>query len=121
MVATLNKQDERRIIDEAIQVLVNLDHRGAVGAEPNTGDGAGIMISMPDLFMRNSLDVDLPQAGHYVAGLAFLDRDPVKASEEEQAIAAIAVEEGLEVLAWRVVPTNPDGLGLQALSTMPLF
>ncbi len=121
MVATLNRRDERRIIDEAIQVLVNLDHRGAVGAEPNTGDGAGIMMSMPDEFMRASLDVDLPSMGHYLAGLAFLDRDPARASEQEQAIAAIAAEEGLEVLAWRVVPANPDGLGLQALSSMPLF
>lgn len=121
MVTTLNKRDERTIIDEAVQVLVNLDHRGAVGSEANTGDGAGIMISMPDEFMRTSLDIKLPPAGHYIAGIGFMDRDPAQASQEEQAIADIARQEGLAVLSWRVVPINPDGLGLQALSTMPLF
>jgi glutamate synthase (NADPH/NADH) large chain len=121
MVATLNRRAERRIVDKAIEVLVNLDHRGAVGAEENTGDGAGILISMPDEFMRAVIDVELPPEGHYAAGIAFLDRDIAGSGRQEQAIAQIAKEEGLEVLAWRVVPTNPDGLGLQALASMPSF
>ncbi|WP_093959267.1 glutamate synthase large subunit [Bifidobacterium vansinderenii] len=121
MVTTLNKIPERKIVDDAIEVLINLDHRGAVGAEENTGDGAGILMSMPDEFMRNTIDVALPPAGHYIAGIAFLDRDIEAGSQQEKAIAAIAEEEGLEVLAWRVVPTNPNGLGLQALSSMPAF
>lgn len=121
MVATLNRRAERRIVDKAIEVLVNLDHRGAVGAEENTGDGAGILISMPDEFMRAVIDVELPSEGHYAAGIAFLDRDIAGSGRQEQAIAQIAKEEGLEVLAWRVVPTNPDGLGLQALASMPSF
>ncbi|RSX52450.1 glutamate synthase [Bifidobacterium callimiconis] len=121
MVTTLNKIPERKIVDDAIEVLINLDHRGAVGAEENTGDGAGILMSMPDEFMRNTIDVALPAAGHYIAGIAFLDRDIEAGSQQEKAIAAIAEEEGLEVLAWRVVPTNPNGLGLQALSSMPAF
>jgi glutamate synthase (NADPH/NADH) large chain len=121
MVATLNRRAERRIVDKAIEVLVNLDHRGAVGAEENTGDGAGILISMPDEFMRAVIDAELPPEGHYAAGIAFLDRDIAGSGRQEQAIAQIAKEEGLEVLAWRVVPTNPDGLGLQALASMPSF
>ena len=114
MVTTLNKRPERKIIDDAIEVLVNLNHRGAVGAEENTGDGAGILMSMPDEFMRATAGVELPEAGHYAAGIAFLDRDIATSGQQEQAIASIVREEGLEVLAWRVVPTNPDGLGLQA-------
>ena len=121
MVTTLTGQAERRIIDDAIEVLANLDHRGAVGAEANTGDGAGILIGMPDEFMRAAIDAPLPQAGRYAAGIAFLDRDPAEAGRQQQAIADIARQEGLDVLAWRTVPTNPDGLGLQALATMPNF
>ncbi|MBS5559153.1 MAG: glutamate synthase subunit alpha, partial [Bifidobacterium longum] len=121
MVTTLNKRPERKIVTDAIEVLVNLDHRGAVGAEENTGDGAGILMSMPDEFMRATVPAELPEAGHYAAGIAFLDRDIEISGQQEQAIAKIVREEGLEVLAWRVVPTNPDGLGLQALAAMPGF
>lgn len=121
MVTTLNKRPERKIVDEAIEVLINLNHRGAVGAEENTGDGAGILMSMPDEFMRATVEAPLPDAGYYAAGIAFLDRDIATSGQQEQSIADIVREEGLEVLAWRVVPTNPNGLGLQALAAMPSF
>mgnify|MGYP000635843357 FL=1 len=78
-------------------------------------------MSMPDEFMRATVPAELPEAGHYAAGIAFLDRDIETSGQQEQAIAKIVREEGLEVLAWRVVPTNPDGLGLQALAAMPGF
>ncbi|MDY3689636.1 MAG: glutamate synthase large subunit, partial [Bifidobacterium pseudolongum] len=121
MVTTLNGKPERKIVDDAIEVLVNLNHRGAVGAEENTGDGAGILMAMPDEFMRATIDADLPEVGHYAAGIAFLDRDIAASGRQEQAIATIAKEEGLDVLAWRTVPTDPNGLGLQALASMPAF
>lgn len=121
MVTTVNKVAERRIIDNALEVLENLDHRGAVGAEENTGDGAGIMMSMPDEFLREVFDAELPEPGSYAAGIAFLDRDIATAGKQQQEIAAIADEEGLKTLAWRIVPTNPANLGLQALSSMPGF
>ncbi|MFD0705231.1 glutamate synthase large subunit [Alloscardovia venturai] len=121
MVTTLNKQAERRIVDNALEVLENLDHRGAVGAEENTGDGAGIMMSMPDEFLREVFDVELPHAGSYAAGIAFLDRDIATAGKQQQEISRIAACEGLDTLAWRVVPTNPADLGLQALAGMPSF
>ena len=95
--------------------------RGAVGAEANTGDGAGILMAMPDAFMRATAGTDLPRAGRYAAGIAFLERDITASARQEQAIAAIVREEGLDVLAWRPVPVNPDGLGLQALASMPGF
>ncbi|MGO5063146.1 glutamate synthase large subunit [Bifidobacterium pseudolongum] len=121
MVTTLNGKPERKIVDDAIEVLVNLNHRGAVGAEENTGDGAGILMAMTDEFMRATIDADLPEIGHYAAGIAFLDRDIAASGRQEQAIATIAKEEGLDVLAWRTVPTDPNGLGLQALASMPAF
>ena len=121
LVTTVNRSPERKIVDDAIEVLVNLDHRGAVGAEENTGDGAGILMAMPDEFMRATVGVPLPPLGRYIAGIAFVNRDIATGAEQEQKIAAIAVSEGLEVLAWRPVPVNPNGLGLQALSTMPGF
>ncbi|MFT8356106.1 MAG: glutamate synthase large subunit [Bifidobacterium aquikefiri] len=121
MVTTLNGLPERSIVDHAIEVLVNLDHRGAVGAEKNTGDGAGMLITMPDEFMRATIEAELPEQGSYAAGIVFLDRDIALGAQQEQAIASIVEEEGLSVLAWRDVPTNPNGLGLQALSTMPSF
>ena len=121
MVATMNRRPERRVIDKAIEVLRNLDHRGAVGAEENTGDGAGILMGMPDAFMRAVVDAPLPEPGHYAAGIAFLDRDTAACGRQQQAIAAIVREEGLEPLAWRTVPTDPNGLGLQALASMPAF
>lgn len=121
MVTTLNGKPERKIVGDAIEVLVNLNHRGAVGAEENTGDGAGILMAMPDEFMRATIDADLPEVGHYAAGIAFLDRDIAASGRQEQAIATIAKEEGLDVLAWRTVPTDPNGLGLQALASMPAF
>ncbi len=121
MVTTLNRKPERKIVDDAIEVLVNLDHRGAVGAEENTGDGAGILMSMPDEFMRATIETQLPEEGRYAAGIVFLDRDGATSGQQEQAIASIVAEEGLEVLAWRIVPINPNGLGLQALASMPSF
>lgn len=121
MVATLRQTPEHRIIEDAITVLNNLDHRGAVGAEENTGDGAGIVMSMPDEFMRASIDQVLPPLGAYAAGMAFLDRDMATAAGQAQAIADIVADEGAQVLAWRDVPTNPNGLGLQALASMPLL
>ncbi|MDO4913731.1 MAG: glutamate synthase large subunit, partial [Bifidobacteriaceae bacterium] len=121
MVATLHGEAERKIIDDAIEVLVNLNHRGAVGAEENTGDGAGILMSMPDEFIRSVIDTELPPQGAYAAGIAYLDRDLAVEAQQEQQIASIAAEEGLSVAAWRIVPTNPNGLGLQALASMPSF
>ena len=92
MVTTLNKRPERKIVTDAIEVLVNLDHRGAVGAEENSGDGAGILMSMPDEFMRATVPAELPEAGHYAAGIAFLDRDIETSGQQEQAIAKIVHE-----------------------------
>ncbi len=121
MVTTLNKKPARLIVDDAIEALEHLDHRGAVGAEENTGDGAGILMSMPDAFIRKVIDVELPELGSYATGIGFLSRDAGERAQQEADITRITKEEGLKTLAWRTVPVNPDGLGLGALSSMPSF
>ncbi len=107
------------IVSDAIGALCNLDHRGASGAEVNTGDGAGILIQMPDTFLRAVVGFELPPAGAYAAGLTFL---PSEASDAEKAAAAIeriVSEEGLRVLGWRSVPTDSTSVGRSALAVMP--
>ncbi len=121
MVTTVDKRERRDVVTNAIQVLLNLDHRGAVGAEENTGDGAGILMAMPDEFIRSAFAQEIPSLGSYATGIAFLDRDPEIRAQQQVSITAIAAQEGLDTLDWRVVPTNPNGLGLTALSSMPSF
>ncbi|UUI67425.1 glutamate synthase large subunit [Aeromicrobium duanguangcaii] len=118
-VATLTGVPSNEIVQHGLTALRNLDHRGAVGGEPNTGDGAGILMQVPDRFLRGVAPVELPEAGRYAAGMAFLPRD--RADEAKAQVEAIAVEEGLEVLGWREVPVVPDILGSMAYAAMPAF
>src|SRR5262249_25542437 len=94
----------RNIIDTALGALCNLDHRGASGAEVNTGDGAGMLVQVPDAFLRAVAGFNLPPAGHYGVGLAFLPLDPTDAEKAMARVEAIVDEEGLRVLGWRRVP-----------------
>ncbi|MGH3497705.1 MAG: glutamate synthase large subunit [Nocardioidaceae bacterium] len=120
-VATLTGVPGHDIVAKALTALRNLDHRGASGSEADSGDGAGILLGMPDEFLRGVTDFDLPQAGAYAAGLAFLPGDQDEAAKVRDGIAAIAEEEGLRVLGWRDVPVSPDLLGTTARDTMPEF
>lgn len=117
-VATLAGAPEHAIVRHALTVLHNLDHRGAVGAEPGTGDGAGILTQLPDAFLRAVVPVELPPPGHYAAGTMFLPADEPP-GEAERAVEQIMAEHGLRTLAWRDVPVNPEGLGPSAVATMP--
>jgi glutamate synthase (NADPH/NADH) large chain len=117
MVATLNKVATHEIVVKALTALRNLEHRGASGAEPDSGDGAGILIRIPDKFFREVLPFQLPEPGSYAAGIAFISDD----SNIEEEIARIAFEEELEILGWRDLPINSSTLGKTALSVMPTF
>src|SRR5690606_24902630 len=101
--------------------LCNLQHRGALGAEPNTGDGAGILLQMPDRFLREVVPFDLPREGHYASGIAFLPSDPGEADRAADRVGALGTAEGPGGLGWREVPPDPSGLGSRGLSTMPPF
>lgn len=118
-VASLTGEANHTLVDQALTVLRNLEHRGATGSEPDSGDGAGILSQVPDAFLRDSVDFDLPEAGSYAVGIAFLPQDGT--DEAAARIDAIAADEGLTVLGWREVPVAPELLGATARSTMPAF
>ena len=112
------------IVRQALEVLLNLLHRGACGCEPNTGDGAGILLQMPDRFLRKTtraLGITLPQAGEYGAGFVFLPHDPAERQQIQTLVEAVVVEEGQRVLGWRDLPTNDRLLGDSAVSAEPHF
>ena len=117
MVATLNKIPTHDIVEKALTALRNLEHRGASGAEPDSGDGAGILIRQPDALFRAVLPFAIPEEGSYVAGIAFITQD----EDIHPSILQLATEEGLTVLGWRDLPINSASLGKTALSVMPKF
>ena len=120
-VATLTGVPSHDIVEKALTALRNLEHRGASGAEPDSGDGAGILVQVPDRYYREVVDMALPAAGHYAVGIGFLPVDAAEAEVVRTGVAAIAAQEGLEVLGWREVPTDPSGVGATARSVMPGF
>ncbi len=120
-VATLSGVASHDIVDKALTALRNLDHRGASGAEPDSGDGAGILLQVPDQFLRDVAGIELPEAGAYATGIGFLPADPQEARAVRSAVDAIAEQEGLTVLGWREVPTDPSLVGPTARSVMPAF
>ncbi|WP_028813991.1 glutamate synthase large subunit [Streptomyces flavidovirens] len=118
-VATLTGVASHELVEQALTVLRNLEHRGATGSEPDSGDGAGILLQVPDTFLREVTDFDLPEAGAYAVGIAFLPADG--SAQAVSDIETIAAEEGLDVLGWREVPVTPSLLGNGARATMPAF
>ncbi len=121
MVATLRGTPGHDIVEKALEALRNLEHRGAVGSDQGTGDGAGIVTQIPDTFFQKVVDFPLPAKGRYAVGCAFLPVDAQERAREKSQIEAISGEEGLTVLGWRDVPINPEILGDLARSAMPAF
>jgi glutamate synthase (NADPH) large chain len=109
------------ILQQALQVLKNLQHRGACGCEVNTGDGAGVLIQTPDRFLRKVAPAPLPPAGEYGVGLVFLPQDARDREAVEQLVARIVTEEGHHLLGWRHVPTDDRPVGPSAVAVEPVF
>jgi len=120
-VATLRGSAGHDIVEHALTALRNLDHRGATGADPRVGDGAGILTQVPDAFLREVAGVPLPPAGSYAVGIAFLPADADQRADLVTSLEQIAGEERLRVLAWRDVPIAPDLVGEVARECMPHF
>ncbi|MFD6278900.1 glutamate synthase large subunit [Streptomyces sp. NPDC060209] len=118
-VATLTGVASHELVEQALTVLRNLEHRGATGSEPDSGDGAGILLQVPDAFLREEAGFELPEAGSYAVGIAFLPAED--STDSVKQIEKIAAEEGLDVLGWRQVPVTPDILGNGARAVMPEF
>lgn len=112
------------LVEMAVSALLSLEHRGATGAECNTGDGAGILVQMPDRFLRalaGAAGIELPEPGAYAAGMAFLPREPELLAAALAGVERVAASEGLRVLFWREVPTDDASIGDQARAAMPAF
>ncbi len=113
-VADIKNRKSHEIVRQGLEILVNLDHRGAVGADPLAGDGAGILIQTPDRLLREeagALGIELPPPSEYAAGNVFLPRKPVGLKAGMAALESVTVKEGLVVLGWREVPTDNSCLG----------
>ncbi|MDQ2755883.1 MAG: glutamate synthase large subunit [Actinomycetota bacterium] len=121
MVATMRGSAGHDIVQHALTALRNLDHRGATGADPLVGDGAGILTQVPDAFLRSVVPFTLPAAGAYAVGLAFLPRDETLRAEVVARVEALAAEESMKVLGWRDVPVTADLVGQGARECMPHF
>jgi glutamate synthase (NADPH) large chain len=120
-VANIKGVRSHELVRTGLVALTNLAHRGATGAEPDTGDGAGVLVQVPDRFLRAVIGVDLPPAGAYAVGMAFLPADHVAAEKAQATIENIVADEGLAVVAWRAVPVEPQTLGATARAVMPGF
>ena len=117
MVATLRGRPGHDIVDMALTSLRNLEHRGAVGSDAGTGDGAGILTQMPDRFLRSIVEFELPSLGSYGAGLVFMDAETMAADKTK--FEELCESESLSVIGWRTPPTDPNFLGDLAKAAMP--
>ena len=126
MVTDIKGRRSHSIVTDGLIALEHLEHRGAAGAEPNSGDGAGILLQLPVELLREVVDFELPApapdgANTFAAGICFMPQDPAKRAAARERVEAIAADEGVEVLGWRTVPVDPDGaeIGTTALGCMP--
>src|ERR1700729_912431 len=123
-VVNIKGNKSHQLVSDALQILVNLDHRGAVGCEPNTGDGAGILIQVPhDFFAAQTakLGFKLPAPGQYGAGQLFLPKNSTEREAIKKEFAKIISDEGQAVLGWRDVPVDNSSLGKTAVAAEPFM
>jgi glutamate synthase (ferredoxin) len=123
-VVNIKGHKSHQLVTDALRILVNLDHRGACGCEPNTGDGAGLLIQMPHEFFvaeAAKLGFTLPAAGQYGVGQMFLPKDPTERQAVKAELTQIVMAEGQTVLGWRDVPTDNSSLGQTAVAAEPFM
>jgi glutamate synthase domain-containing protein 2/glutamate synthase domain-containing protein 1/glutamate synthase domain-containing protein 3 len=122
LVAKLWGEATHTVVEKALDALENLEHRGASGADPNTGDGAGILLQIPDAFMRSAVaGIDLPPPGRYGVGVCFLPSDPERRLSVEQLIEQTIHDEGQRLLWWRDVPVDDRFVGETARMSAPVI
>ncbi|TCT22030.1 glutamate synthase large subunit [Thiobaca trueperi] len=119
-VCHIKNQKSHAIVRQGLEILERLNHRGAVGADPKAGDGAGILVQIPDAFFRAVLDVELPPAGDYGVGMVFLPKDESARRTIEETVTRMLEEGGQTVLHWRDVPVDNSDLGLSVLPSEPM-
>src|ERR1700761_4655488 len=119
-IADLSGNPTHECVRRGIECLVNMDHRGAEGADETTGDGAGLMMQLPDRLLR-SICPQLPEPGRYGVAMCFLPHDPVRRAALEQVLEDTCVGRGLRIIGWDDVPTDPSCLGEVARDAMPVI
>jgi glutamate synthase (NADPH/NADH) large chain len=122
-IADLSNRKSHAIIEHGLTILQNLEHRGAVGADPRAGDGAGILVQIPHRFFQaeaERLGFVLPEPGHYAVGYLFMPRDPEGQRIIRETVARTCETEGQVLLGWRAVPTDNSTLGESVKPTEPL-
>jgi glutamate synthase (NADPH/NADH) large chain len=123
-VAHIKGHKSHDMVSQGLKILENLTHRGAVGADPLAGDGAGILLQIPDAFFRAQCaaqGIELPAAGSYGVGMLFLSRDPKNRAASEQILAETIAAEGQQLLGWRDVPVDRSGLGESVKKAEPVM
>ncbi len=118
-IADLSAKKTHKIVKDGLQILLNLTHRGAVGADPMAGDGAGMLIQIPDAFFRAEVDFKLPQPGDYAVGQVFMPRNSLFRRQCEAEFEKACKSVGLELLGWRDVPTDNSCLSEPTLAAEP--
>src|SRR6185312_13558102 len=118
-VVDMHGRRSHEVVQQGLVALCNLEHRGVTGTDANTGDGAGILIQMPDTFLRAYFGDGLPAEGDYGAGLAFLPREGTP--DVVRSVEKVVEDEGMVVLGWREVPFDDSMIGPTARSVQPLF
>ena len=122
LVANVDGAKSHRVITQGLEILINLGHRGASGADPETGDGAGVLIQMPHGFFLKEcsrIGIDLPQPGSYGVGMVFLPQDDSDRDTCERMVERVVADEGLTFLGWREVPVSKDAIGTLAARVQP--
>lgn len=123
-IASIKGEKTHSIVKKGIEILVNLTHRGAVGADTKTGDGAGIMLQIPDEFFRitcDNLGIELPEEGKYAVGMVFLPKEIALSNQCEGILERAVEEEGQKVLGWREVPRDNRSIGQTAKGSEPII
>ena len=120
-VARLDGAPQHETVRRALEALENLEHRGAAGADPDTGDGAGILLQLPDAFFRAEVGDALPASGRYGVAMCFLPSAAVRRAELEQLLASIVEQEGQGIVCWRDVPVDPAHVGRTAAASAPII
>src|SRR5688572_21577316 len=121
-IADIKGRKSHKIVDDALAILCNLEHRGAVGADPRAGDGAGILVQLPHKFFARKageLGITLGEPGHYAVGFVFMPRDEKQREEIKAIYAEVVPREGLTLLGWRDVPSDNSSLGETVKPTEP--
>jgi len=119
-VADIKGRKSYDIISQGLAILERLTHRGAVGADPKAGDGAGILLQIPDAFFRALVDFELPTEGQYAVAMLFLPREEVARTKAETLLEQKVLDEGQLVLGWRDVPVNNSDLGESVIPSEPV-